>query len=212
MKPALSQFKKEITNFYVIALINIVFSALAIAFGVSSAVTAILGLTLDVGIPFPRIGSGILAMICFGLGLSWLLSTVRIFEGIESIQDTLCRKDEEISGDRMTCLIVRMLAHYRDNRKTIGTMITVCTLTGCGFFILGINIGLHALSVTPRGISVGFDAILLIPAMLLTLGIALTSILSSYYFSKFSKVWDQRLDEIEESECALKENLGLEEQ
>ncbi|MDD1689036.1 MAG: hypothetical protein LUQ66_00040 [Methanoregula sp.] len=212
MKPALAQFRKEITNFYVIALINIVFSALAIAFGVSSAVTAILGLAPDAGIPFPRIGSGILAMICFGLGLSWLLSTVRIFEGIESIRDTLCQKAEDISGDQMTCLIVRMLAHYRDNRKTIGTMITVCTLAGCGFFILGINIGLHVLSVTPSGISATFDAVLLIPAMLLTLGIALASILSSYYFTGFSKVWDQRLDEIEESECALKEKLGLEEQ
>ena len=48
--------------------------------------------------------------------------------------------------------------------------------------------------------------------MLLTLGISLASLLSSYYFSKFAKVWDRRLHEIEESECALKKTLGLDEQ
>ena len=44
-----------------------------------------------------------------------------------------------------------------------------------------------------------------------TLGIALASLLSSYYFSRFAKVWDRRLQEIEESECALKKTLGLDE-
>ena len=212
MEATISRFKSEVSHFYLVSLLNLVFAALAIAFGVSSAVAFILGLAPDAGIPFPRIGSGILAMICFGLGLSWLLSTLRIFEGIESIRDTLSMNKGEISGAQMTCMIVRMLAHYRDNRKTIGTMITVCTLAGCGFFILGINICLHALSVTFSGISLTIDAALLIPAMLLTLGIALTSILSSYYFSGFSRVWDQRLREIDESECALKKTLGLDEQ
>lgn len=212
MDATISRFKTEVWHFYLVSLLNIVFAALAIAFSVSSAVAFILGLAPDAGIPFPRIGSGILAMICFGLGLSWLLSTLRIFEGIESIRDTLSTNNGKISGEQMTCMIVRMLAHYRDNRKTIGTMITVCTLAGCGFFILGINIGLHAISVTFSGLSLTLDAALLIPAMLLTLGIALTSILSSYYFSGFSRVWDQRLREIDESECTLKRELGLDEQ
>jgi len=212
MNTALARFRNEITNFYVVALLNIVFSGLAIAFGVSSIAGAVLGIVPGGGIPVIRIGSGVLAMICFGLGLSWLLSSVRIFEGVESIRDILCTKEPVLSEDLVTCLIVRMLAHYRDNRKTIGSMITVCTLAGFGFFIIGINIGLHAVSVTSGGISLTLDAALLIPAMLLTLGIALTSLLSSYYFTGFSRVWDERLHEIDESECALKKTLGLDDQ
>jgi hypothetical protein len=47
--------------------------------------------------------------------------------------------------------------------------------------------------------------------MLLTLGISLASLLSSGYFSKFARVWEGRLHEIGEAECALKEKLGLDE-
>ncbi|MCK9307959.1 MAG: hypothetical protein M0P17_10580 [Methanoculleus sp.] len=43
--------------------------------------------------------------------------------------------------------------------------------------------------------------------MLLTIGIALTSFVSSYYFSRFARVWDERLDGVEESEFLLKETL-----
>lgn len=212
MNTALVRFRSEITNFYLVALLNIVFSALAIAFGVSSVAGAVLGIRPDAGIPFIQIGSGVLAMICLGLGLSWLLSSVRIFDGVESIRDILCTKEPALSEDRVTCLIVRMLAHYRNNRKTISSMIKVCTLAGCGFLIIGVGISLHAIAVTSGGISFTLDAVLLIPAMLLTLGIALTSILSSYYFSGFSRIWDERLREIDESECALKKTLGLDEQ
>jgi hypothetical protein len=78
--------------------------------------------------------------------------------------------------------------------------------------VLGIANSLKVLSVTSTGFTFTLDNLLLIPAMLLTLGISLASLLSSYYFSKFSQVWESRLHEIGESECALKQKLGLEEQ
>ena len=51
----------------------------------------------------------------------------------------------QITDERLTCLIVRMLAHYRDNRRTIRTMILVCTLGGGCFFVLGIANSLKVL-------------------------------------------------------------------
>jgi hypothetical protein len=107
--------------------------------------------------------------------------------------------------------MVRMLAHYREKKATIRTMVRVCTLGGLGFFILAIITGLKALSFSGSGLTFTFDNFLLVPGMLLTLGIALTSLLSSYYFSRFSRTWDKRLSEIDASECALKEKLGLDE-
>ena len=163
-------------------------------------------------IPGFRIFTGAIAMICFGLGISWILSTVRIFEGIVTIKDDLEKDGDAITDERLTCLIVRMLAHYRDNRKTIRTMILVCTLGGVCFFVLGIANSLKVLSVSSGGFAFTLDNLLLIPAMLLTLGISLASLLSSYYFSKFAQVWERRLHEIDESECALKKKLGLDEQ
>ncbi|PKL69176.1 MAG: hypothetical protein CVV30_06255 [Methanomicrobiales archaeon HGW-Methanomicrobiales-1] len=218
MNPVLSQFRTEIRQFYLVSLLNLVFAAIAIAIGVQYMVTAILSQTIDPLIPgFPmipglRIFTGAIALICFGLGIRWILSTVRIFEGIVTIKDDLEKAGDAITDERLTCLIVRMLAHYRDNHKTIRTMILVCTLGGGCFFVLGIAHSLKALSVSAGGFAFTLDNLLLIPAMLLTLGIALASLLSSYYFSKFAKVWDRRLHEIDESECTLKKTLGLDEQ
>jgi hypothetical protein len=217
MNPALSPFRTEIRQFFLVSLLNLVFAAIAIAIGVQYMVTAILSQTIDPFIPgFPvipgfRIFTGAIAMICFGLGLSWILSTVEIFEGIVTIKEDLGRDGDAITDERLTCLIVRMLAHYRDKHKTIRTMILVCTLGGGCFFVLGIAHSLKALSVSSGGFAFTLDNLLLIPAMLLTLGIALASLLSSYYFSKYAKVWDCRLHEIEESECTLKKTLGLDE-
>jgi len=218
MTPVLSQFRTEIRQFFLVSLLNLVFAAIAIAIGVQYMVTAILSQTIDPFIPgFPmipglRIFTGAIAMICFGLGIRWILSTVRIFEGIVTIKDDLEKASDTITDERLTCLIVRMLAHYRDNRKTIRTMILVCTLGGGCFFVLGIANSLKVLSISSGGFAFTLDNLLLIPAMLLTLGIALASLLSSYYFSKFAKVWDRRLHEIDASECALKKTLGLDEQ
>jgi hypothetical protein len=211
MNPALTQFKKEIVNFYVVSLLNIIFAALAIAFGVQYIVLAVLGNSADPALFWLRILTGAVAMASFGLGLSWLLSSIGVFEGLDSIKDILCTNGDTLSDERTTCLIVRMLAHYRDKRETIRTMILVCTLGGCAFFILGIATGLEGLKLTGSGIEFTLNILLLIPAMVLTLGIALVSLLSSYYFSKFSRVWDQRLHEIDESECTLKKTLGLDE-
>ena len=217
MNPVLSQFRTEIRQFYLVSLLNLVFAAIAIAIGVQYVVTAILSQTVDPLIPgFPmipglRIFTGAIALICFGLGISWIISTVRIFEGIVTIKDDLEEAGDAITDERLTCLIVRMLAHYRDNHKTIRTMILVCTLGGGCFFVLGIANSLKVLSVSAGGFAFTLDNLLLIPAMLFTFGIALASLFSSYYFSKFAKVWDRRLHEIGESECALKKTLGLDE-
>jgi hypothetical protein len=218
MTNTFSQFRTEIRHFFLVSLLNLVFAAIALATGVQYVVIAILGQTMDPVMPgFPvipgfRIFTGAIALICFGLGIRWILSTVRIYEGIVAIKDDLRRDGDAITDERLTCLIVRMLAHYRDNRRTIRTMILVCTLGGVLFFILGIVHSLKVLSVTATGFAFTLDNLLIIPAMLLTLGISLASLLSSYYFMKFSRTWDRRLHEIEESECTLKTALGLDEQ
>jgi hypothetical protein len=91
-------------------------------------------------------------------------------------------------------------------------MILVCTLGGLCFFVLGIANSIKVLTISSGGFAFTLDNLLLIPAMLLTLSISLASLLSSWYFSKFSKVWEGRLHEIGESECALKTKLGLDDQ
>ncbi|MDD1693266.1 MAG: hypothetical protein LUQ71_00930 [Methanoregula sp.] len=206
---ALIQFRTEIRYFFIICLLNIVFAAMVMAFGIIYLIAAVLGLPTGLNTPLLRVLIGGIAMACFGLGIQWLLATLRIFEGVEVINDKLDAEGTAIADNRITCLIVQMLAHYRDNRTTIDKMIRVCTFGGVCFFGLGIGTSLEFLSISSGSISFTLNNLLVIPAMLFTLGIAFVSLLSSAYFSKFSKTWDRRLHEIDETECTLKKMLGM---
>jgi hypothetical protein len=209
---ALIRFRSEIRHFYLVTVANIVFAALLMAFGISGLVgqavliyeifsTAVYVIYSPVAL--------VIALVAALAGFGWILTSVRVFEGIETIKDDLDEKGSEVSDEDLTGLIVRMLSHYRDNRGTIRTMIVVCTLGGVCSFLLGILGSLEFLSVSTDGIVFTLNNYLVIPFMLLTLGIALVSLASSYYFSRFAKVWDERIGEIEESEALLKKTLGM---
>jgi len=204
----LNQFRKELTALFVIAILNIVFGALAIAFGVQYMVTSVLGQTAVQSMVL-RIFAGSVALICFGLGIAWIISSVKIFDGIEELREEFQDRKKPVSDETLTSGIIRMMAHYRQNTKTIHTMILVCTLGGFCFLALGIINSLEFLSISLSSGQFTLKNYLLIPAALLTLGIALVSLLSSYYFSKFSRTWDLRLMETARSEEMLKKSLGI---
>jgi hypothetical protein len=207
---ALARFRSEIRHFYVITIANIVFAALVMAFGISVIVGEAVSMYETFSTAQYVIYSPVVlfvALVAALTGLRWVLTSVRVFEGIEMIKGDLDGMESDVPDEALTRLIVSMLSHYRDNRATVRTMILVCTLGGVCSFLLGVAVSLEHLSVSADGISFTINNYLVIPFMLLTLGVALVSLASSYYFSRFANVWDERLDEIEESEALLKETL-----
>ncbi|KLK87337.1 hypothetical protein SZ63_12195 [Methanoculleus sediminis] len=209
---ALARFRSEIRHFYVVTVANIVFAALVMAFGISVLVGEAVSMYETFSTALYVIYSPVvlfIALVAVLTGLRWILASIGVFEGIETIKDDLDGMGGEVPDEALTRLIVSMLAHYRDNRATVRTMILVCTLGGVCSFLLGILGSLEHLSVSTDGISFTINNYLVLPFMLLTLGVALVSLASSYYFSRFAKVWDERLGEIEGSEALLKETLEL---
>ncbi|MDD1714024.1 MAG: hypothetical protein LUQ61_02035 [Methanoregulaceae archaeon] len=204
----LNQFRNELTALFVIVVLNIVFGALAMAFGVQYMVSSVSGQAAGQSMVL-RIVAGSVAMVCFGLGIAWIISSVTIFDGIEELREEFQDRKKPVSDETLTSGIIRMMAHYRQNTKTIHTMILVCTLGGFCFLALGIINSLEFLSISLSSGQFTLKNYLLIPAALLTLGIALVSLLSSYYFSKFSRTWDLRLMETARSEEMLKKSLGI---
>ena len=209
MNAALSRFMREVRHLFHISILNMVFAALAIAYGVSYIVTAILGQDAGISSPALRVVLGVVAFVSVGLGISWLRSITRVVTGITAIRRDLHSLGDTPDEERATCLIVRMLAHYRENRTTIRTMILVCTAGGWAFFLLGIVNSLEILTISGTGGEFRLDAVRLIAPTVISLGIALVSLLSSHYFNQFSRTWNQRLQEIDESEFTLKKSLGL---
>ena len=66
----LPRFKKEINSFFALVLLNLVFGAMAMVFGMQFIVTSVLGQTGLQATTTLRALTGIFAMVCFGLGLS----------------------------------------------------------------------------------------------------------------------------------------------
>ncbi|MDD1686341.1 hypothetical protein [Methanoregula sp.] len=210
MKPALSQFQKEIRHFSLVVSTNLIIGTIAIAAGILYIIAAILGLTTSLVSPEFRILAGVIAMVCFGLGVSVLHFTLGISRGIRTIKKKLDAEGPAITDDRITCLIVEMIACYRDIRRTLGTIILIGPLCGLCIFVLGIMAGLEAFTLTHGGISFTLNNRITILAQALTLAIVVSSLLASHYVTKFAIAWNQRIAEIETSECALKKTLGLE--
>ena len=209
---ALVRFRSEIRHFYIVTVANIIFAAVVMAFGISVIVGEAVSMYETFSTAQYVIYSPVvlfIALVAALTGFRWLLTSVRVFEGIEMIKGDLDGMGGEVPDEALTRLIVSVLAHYRDNRATIRTMILVCTLGGVCSFFLGVLGSLEFLSVSTDGIVFTLNNYLVIPFMLLTLGVALVSLASSSYFSRFARVWDERLDEIGESEALLKETLEL---
>lgn len=206
------QFGNELRTFFILSLMNLVFAALAIAFGVTiivQQVTLIAG-TLKAGLSV-NFSPVILfiAALTFLLGLKWITSSARVFGGIQEIREASTALGDLGTEEEITGLIIRMITHYRENKQTIERMILVCTLGGCCFFVLGI---LNSVEFISTGMSSGMFRIdllnsLLIPSALLALGMALVSLLNSYLFWKYSSVWDRRMEEIARSEEELQRTM-----
>lgn len=204
----LARFKSELNSFFALILLNLVFGAMAMAFGMQFIVASVLGLNAGQGPEGIRILIVALSMVFFGLGLSWVVFSARVLKGVTLIRREFRRHKGPVPDETLTCWIVRMTAHYREHRKTIRHMILVCTLGGFCFLILGLLTSLESFSIGPTSGTFALNNYLLILSAILTLGVAVVSLLSSYYFTKFSDAWDLRQDEISRSEHELAEQLG----
>jgi hypothetical protein len=198
-----SQFKNELSTFFVLVLMNLVFGALAMAFGMQFMVTSVLGMTDGQITAVFRILTGSFSLVCFGLGFSWILSSAKILRGVTAVRREVKNRTQPVSAEILTGWIVRIVAHYRENKKTIRRMTIICALGGCPFLAIGILNLVQGLSWwSASGGSMGVQVLSFVAAAInLTIGLA--SLLFSTWFHRYSAVWDRRMEEASRSEDAL---------
>jgi hypothetical protein len=128
------------------------------------------------------------------------------------------RGKEPVSAEALTGLIVRMMAHYRENWKAIWKMNLISTLGGAVFLALGmlnlvqgISSGLAGsgpiyIFLVQAGLTSGIGASLFLSffAAGINLTIGVVSLLFSSWFRRYARAWDHRLIEASHSEEALK--------
>lgn len=229
-KTAFKRFKSEVGHFFRVSVLNIAFAALLMAFGLTVVVMEVVSMYETFTTDLYLIYSPVVLFVAVSamlIGFSWIVTSAGILEGVEEIQDDLKRLEKEkrkerktnaqlqalppgseITDEDLTRLIVRMLSHYRDNHGTINRMIYVCMLGSASIFLLGTLASLEFFQLTATSLTFTIGpGFLLLPSLLITTAIAIVSLISSIYFHRFAKVWDERISEIDHSAALLKQTL-----
>jgi membrane protein implicated in regulation of membrane protease activity len=200
------QFEDEIRSFWILSILNLVFAAITMAYGIMFIVTRLQEMVNAGTLLLVPLISVIVGFAVAVLGIKWILASVEIFSSIEELKSAYDAKKGGMTPEDSTGFIIQMINQYRTNKATIRTMILVCTAGGCCFLVLGI---MSSIEFVSAGLTSGMTTLnyLLIPSALLTLGIATVSLLCSYYFRKYASVWDRRLSEISRSENVLEKTM-----
>jgi hypothetical protein len=108
-----------------------------------------------------------------------------------------------VSAEMLTGVIVRMMAHYRENWKAIWRMNLISTLGGCIFLVLGVLNLVQAISAWLSAAGI-VSLLLSFIAAAINLTIGLVSLLFSSWFRRYARAWDHRLIEASHSAETLK--------
>jgi len=200
------QFEDEIRSFWIVSILNLVFAAITMAYGIMFIVTRLQEMIQAGSLLLAPLIIVIVGFSAAVLGIKWILASVEIFSSIEELKSAYDAKKGVMTMEDTTGFIIQMINQYRTNRDTIRTMILVCTAGGCCFLVLGI---MSSIEFVSAGLTSGVTTLnyLLIPSALLSLGIAIVSLLCSYYFRKYTSVWDIRLSEISRLETILAKTM-----
>jgi len=196
-------FEEEFLSFFALYLMNLVFGALAIGFGIQYMITSVLGQTGEQTSPELRMIAGAIALVCFGLGLSWIMVTAKLSKSVKVVRDAYKQKKKrDMTPDDFTGMLVHMMTQYREQKTTVRAMVIICMLGGLCFIALG----LFNVTQIIAGIVAGDAAasiILAVVAVAINLIMGGASLLISKYFRRYAKVWDTRLDALATSESEL---------
>lgn len=198
------QLTGELRGFFILSLLNVVYAAMAMAFGIWFIVTPLLP-TPESEVTIAYAGA---ALIIFGsatvlMSMRWILASVQVFTGIRKLRDEWKCREDPLPEETLTGMIIRMISYYRENRETIRTMI----VTGifCGFFLLMLAIiqSLEFFSFSSSSGTFSIDVNRVIPLTFPAYFVAVVSLFSAAFFKKYSTVWDVRQQEIDQMEEKL---------
>jgi hypothetical protein len=198
----IGQFGAELTSFFIVTLLNIVFGALALAIGMQFIVVTALALSSGTIVTLSSLllaATGAAGVI---LGLWWIITSSHILKGIKSIRREYRNRRDPVTDETLTGWIVTMMAHYRENTRMIRWMNGICLLGGCIYFAFGLQ-NLYS-GLVPETVT-GSNGAGIFPfvAAAINCTIGIVSIHFSLYFRRYSKIWDERMAKAESSEAVL---------
>jgi hypothetical protein len=193
------KIQHELNSLLGLTIINMVCSALALAFGVYFLMPNLITVATTQTIDLNQVALIILGGLAFAVAIKWLISSTEIIEASSELSTNLSEHKKNNTLDD-----VGLTATYREKKPTLKLMVTISKVA-CALFALGATLGIittlmGTASVTP--IWMGLSNAGICYAM------AAECYIIPHFFGKYSTVWDQRLQETAKAETDLQKALG----
>jgi hypothetical protein len=201
-----TKLKQEINSFMGLTLSNIVFSAVAMAFGISVLVPNITTMVLAKSILFPQLLLVIIGFLAFALSIKWLVTSAEMFETATELKEDYA-KNKALDEEARTSLVVKMMSYYRENKPTIKKMMLISRIAGVCFLISGV----FTLTTIAINVATGvqsMDLLTQVSGAAVTFAIAAACFIIPHFFGKYTRIWDHRLQGTAKVETELKKQLG----
>lgn len=204
-------FSDELNRFFALCLLNLVFGALAMAFGMQFIVTAALAMAEAQTLGIFSLVQVLIGWAAAAIGFRWIISSAKILKGVTKIRREFRAMEDPAPAEALTGLIVRMLAHYRANWKTIWRMNLISIVGGAIYIALGVVNILQGIS---SWYSPSSSEFFYLPAFIayciaagINLAIGLVALLSATAFRRYARAWDRRIIEADRAGEALQGSL-----
>ncbi|MCL5877371.1 MAG: hypothetical protein M1540_06125 [Candidatus Bathyarchaeota archaeon] len=203
------KLQHELNSLLGLSIINIVCSALALAFGAYFLMPNLISLATTLTIELNQIGLIILGGLAFAIAIRWLISSAEMIEVNSTLTSSLSehKKNNTLNDEALTGLIVDMTAAYRENKPTLKLMVTISRIAGVCFGIAAVlalgGVIAGALTNAPLWANAAQ-----ISNVAINLAMAAACFIIPHFFGKYSTVWDQRLAQTAKAEVELQKALG----
>ena len=191
------KLRREANSLLGLSIINILSSAMILAFGASALFPNLITMFNARSILLPELAWTILGGLAFAISIRWLVATAEVLEIHEQLKEGSENKSQD--ENTLTAAIVGAMASYREKRGTIKLMMTISRIAGVCFLIAGIY------TIVTAAIA---GDLLLIVGVIPNFAIAAAAFIIPHFFSKYQQVWDSRIKETEKAEALLQKQLG----
>lgn len=130
------KLKQEVNSFAGLALINIIFSAVAMGLGISTIISNITSIVATQSVLLSQIVLVVIGVLASVFSIKWLISSAEMFEVSDELKENYT-KNKALDEEVQTGLIVKMMSYYRENKSTIKKMMWVSRIAGFFFLISG---------------------------------------------------------------------------
>ena len=202
------RLKQEVNSFVGLTLINIVFSAVAMALGISIIVPNMTSIVTTQSALFPQIVLVVIGFLASVFSIKWLISSVEMFEVSTELKEDYA-KNKTLDEEAQTGLIIKMMSYYRNNKPTIKKMMWVSLIAGFCFLISGTFNLITAVINATTGVQL-MDLGTQVLGAFINFAIAVAGFIIPHFFDKYTKIWDKRIEKNAKAEVEFRRQLGEE--